>query len=308
MRQGLGIAGAVLVLGLGICLGGSLPARANSGPGAASGGSSLGDLPPASGIRASAKIVATKRPLQCVPYARKISGIRIYGDAWTWWNAAKGRFARGHRPQPGAVLVLKKSRRLKRGHLAVVRHVVDSRTIIVDQANWLNRGRIHLNSAVRDVSANNDWSAVRVWYTPGARYGSRTYSANGFIYSKTPPPKTPNLKSHAIRQASLDQVPLPRRRPANPGLAQAAPDQAALTLAAVAEAATLAVPLPRPKPVLTDTAGAKGPAAAQPPRRRAAERGWHSLRPEPGRGCPAARAREGRAGSPADCAWSWAIC
>ena len=29
--------------------------------------------------------------LQCVPYARQVSGIQIYGDAWTWWDQAEGR-------------------------------------------------------------------------------------------------------------------------------------------------------------------------------------------------------------------------
>ena len=33
--------------------------------------------------------------LQCVPYARQVSGIRIFGDAHTWWGQAEGRYARG---------------------------------------------------------------------------------------------------------------------------------------------------------------------------------------------------------------------
>src|SRR3546814_3366239 len=70
----------------------------------------------------------------------------------------------------GAVLVLGKTGRLRRGHLAVVAEVRSSREIIVHQANWLNGGRIHRYTPVRDVSKNNDWSAVRVWYTPGRVY------------------------------------------------------------------------------------------------------------------------------------------
>jgi len=42
--------------------------------------------------------------LQCVPYAREVSGIQIYGDAWTWWSQAEGRYARGHAPRAGAVV------------------------------------------------------------------------------------------------------------------------------------------------------------------------------------------------------------
>ena len=136
--------------------------------------------------RARPVVLKAKRPLQCVPYARGLSGIALRGDAWTWWKKADGRYEKGKSPRPGAVLVLSKTRRLTFGHLAVVAQVVDSRTIVVHQANWLNGGRIHRYTPVRDVSENNDWSAVRVWYTPGRTMGSRTYPAYGFIY---PDPK-----------------------------------------------------------------------------------------------------------------------
>ena len=142
--------------------------------------------PPESSSSLQARIIEPAAPLQCVPYTRKVSGIAIRGDAWTWWRSAKGRYRRGHHPTVGAVLVLKKTARLRLGHLAVVKQIIDSREVLVDQANWLNRGRIHLNTSVRDVSANNDWSAVRVWYTPGQIYGKRTYRAHGFIYPERP--------------------------------------------------------------------------------------------------------------------------
>jgi len=129
---------------------------------------SLPDLP-----RARPAVVRGARPLQCVPYARELSGIRLRGDAWTWWAKADGHYAKGNTPQPGAVMVLSKTRRLRLGHLAVVVEVRNSREIIVHQANWLNNGRIHRYTPVRDVSPNNDWSVVRVWYTPGRVYGSR---------------------------------------------------------------------------------------------------------------------------------------
>lgn len=154
-------------------------------------------------LRETAKIVPTRRPLQCVPFARKVSGIQIRGDAWTWWNSAKGRYERGQTPEVGSVLVMRKTKRLRRGHLAVVKEVVNERIIIVDQANWLNRGQIHLNTAVLDVSPKNDWSAVRVWYTPGTRFGARTYTAHGFIYPKEP----------MLWAVNLNSMPVPRRRP-----------------------------------------------------------------------------------------------
>lgn len=132
--------------------------------------------------RARPAVVRVSRPLQCVPYARELSGIALRGDAWTWWSRADGRYAKGRLPQPGAVLVFSKTRRLKLGHLAVVAEVRSSREIIVHQANWLNGGHIHRYTPVRDVSPNNDWSEVRVWYTPGRVYGLRTYGVYGFIY------------------------------------------------------------------------------------------------------------------------------
>ena len=133
-----------------------------------------------------ARIVTPRNRLQCVPYARQISKVSIRGDAWTWWPSAKGRYGRGNKPEVGSVLVLKRTRRLRYGHIAVVTGILSSREIIVNHANWLNRGRLHLGTPVRDVSANNDWSAVRVWYTPGKKYGARSYAAKGFIHPESP--------------------------------------------------------------------------------------------------------------------------
>jgi len=145
--------------------------------------------------RARPAVIRVSRPLQCVPYARELSGIALRGDAWTWWKKADGIYAKGRTPRPGAVLVLSKTRRLTLGHLAVVAEVVDSRNIVVHQANWLNGGRIHRYTPVRDVSKNNDWSEVRVWYTPGRVYGSRNYAAYGFIYPR--PEGAPELRQAA---------------------------------------------------------------------------------------------------------------
>ena len=133
-----------------------------------------------------ARIVTPRNRLQCVPYARQISKVSIRGDAWTWWPSAKGRYGRGSKPKVGSVLVLKRARRLRDGHIAVVTRILSSREIIIDHANWLNRGRLHLGTPVRDVSANNDWSVVRVCYTPGKKYGARSYPAHGFIYPEPP--------------------------------------------------------------------------------------------------------------------------
>ncbi|MBI1213245.1 MAG: CHAP domain-containing protein [Alphaproteobacteria bacterium] len=127
------------------------------------------------------RIVSTGRPQQCVPYARAHSGVGIWGDAWTWWDKAAGRFGRSHRPRPGSVMVLVGYGGSESGHVAVVRRVLNGREIVVDHANWLNHGEVSLDSPVLDVSDDNDWSEVRVWYTPRHHFGGRIYHVEGFI-------------------------------------------------------------------------------------------------------------------------------
>jgi len=78
-------------------------------------------------------------------------------------------------------MVFSKTGRNRYGHLAVVTEIVNDREIIARHANWLNKGQIHLDTPIRDVSRNNDWSAVRVWYTPGNVLGRRNYPVSGFI-------------------------------------------------------------------------------------------------------------------------------
>ncbi len=127
------------------------------------------------------RVVREAEPLQCVPYARSRSGVRIWGDAYTWWSKAAGRFERSRAPEPGSVMVMRGHDNSARGHLAVVRRVLNDREIVVDHANWLNSGEIGLDNPVMDVSEDNDWSRVRVWYAPGRHYGGRVYVVQGFI-------------------------------------------------------------------------------------------------------------------------------
>jgi len=130
------------------------------------------------------RIVQASPGLQCVPYAREQSGIPIRGDAWSWWGKAKGKYDRSSRPAIGAVLVVGRTSKNRYGHLAVVTRIVSDREIIVNHANWLNKGRIHLDTPVRDVSPRNDWSQVKFWYTPGNVLGKSTYPVSGFIHPK----------------------------------------------------------------------------------------------------------------------------
>jgi hypothetical protein len=119
--------------------------------------------------------------VECVPFARAESGVELFGDAHTWWDQADGLYERESEPEEGAVMVLRGYKRSDRGHVAVVRRVVSDREIVIDHANWLNDGKVYLDQPVLDVSEDNDWSAVRVWYAPGGQYGARVYAVQGFI-------------------------------------------------------------------------------------------------------------------------------
>jgi hypothetical protein len=132
---------------------------------------------------ASPRVLRNGPPLQCVPYARSRSGVSIWGDAHTWWEKAAGRFERSSTPEVGSVMVMRGYANNERGHVAIVRRVLNEREIVVDHANWLNSGEIGLDQPVMDVSDDNDWSEARVWYAPGGHYGGRVYEVQGFILS-----------------------------------------------------------------------------------------------------------------------------
>jgi surface antigen len=123
---------------------------------------------------------------ECVPFARAASGIQIYGNAWTWWGQAEGRYARGHSPRIGAVIVFARSNRLHLGHVAVISRIVTSRVAMVTHANWSRqdgvRGHTEQDVTLTDVSPHNDWSMVKVWYRDRDGLGTTVYPVYGFIY------------------------------------------------------------------------------------------------------------------------------
>jgi hypothetical protein len=124
--------------------------------------------------------------ISCVPYARLRSGLQIFGDAKYWWGKAADLYQRMTRPAADAVMVFAGSKRIRRGHVAVVTAIVSPREIKVDHANWQNHGEIDLNMPVLDVSKNNDWSRVRVWDPKTGGYGARVYAISGFIARPAP--------------------------------------------------------------------------------------------------------------------------
>lgn len=158
---------------------------------------------------------------QCVPIARTMSGIQIYGDAHTWWDQAEGRYRKGNEPKKGAVLNFMPHGSMKLGHVAAVTKILDDRTILVTHANWSpyagRRGYVEKNVRVIDVSDENDWSRVRVWFSPIANLGGNEWPTHGFIYPNGRPPmalpetamelpKQPQQQRMAVRETPNDDV------------------------------------------------------------------------------------------------------
>jgi surface antigen len=125
--------------------------------------------------------------ISCVPFARAATGIALKGNAANWWDAAAGVYDRGSRPEIGSVLNFRATGYMRLGHVAVVTNVVGDREIEIDHANWsgpgASKGGVSRGIRVEDVSANNDWSAVRVALGHSGDYGS-VYPTYGFIYDR----------------------------------------------------------------------------------------------------------------------------
>lgn len=182
---------------------------------------------------------------ECVPIARALSGIQIRGDAYSWWGQADGRYDRGNRPKRGAVLAFKPHGAMKLGHVAAVSKIVDSRTMLVTHSNWSRidgrRGQIERDVRVVDVSEDNDWSQVRVWYAALGDIGTTAWPTYGFIY--------PDGRA-------------PMRLPDGAVIANGGQAPAALPKIAVVKAATVRAPatiLPKDRFVVEQSAEAPRP-------------------------------------------------
>jgi CHAP domain len=143
--------------------------------------------------------------LECVPFARDTSGIRIYGDAHTWWRQAAGKYARGSVPKPGAVLAIRPHNNSTSGHVATVSRIVDARTILISHANWSSPGQIERNVTAMDVSPMNDWSEVRVWYAPIQNLGAAHWPVAGFIYNAKPESKLDKVQPEKAQNVRMDK-------------------------------------------------------------------------------------------------------
>lgn len=146
-----------------------------------------------------ARVTNRRANLQCVPFARRESGVEIFGNANTWWRQAAGRYETAEAPSESAVMVLRGYATDRRGHVAVVKEIVSPRLIIVDHANWLNGGEITRDVPIMDVSEAGDWSEVRVWHVPGRHWGARTYRVQGFILNML----TEAAREQAVQEAAV---------------------------------------------------------------------------------------------------------
>jgi hypothetical protein len=123
--------------------------------------------------------------VECAPFARALTGLRLSGAAADWWPQSEGRYTRSQQPEVGSVLVFRRSGRLPSGHVAVVSRVLSRRQIMVTQANWVHH-RVTLDQPVVDVSGNGDWTEVRVWWPQSGQLGLTGYPAFGFIRPEHP--------------------------------------------------------------------------------------------------------------------------
>lgn len=148
----------------------------------------LASPPARDGGRAAASARSDRGGISCVPFARSVTGMQISGNGRDWWHNAAGRYARGHRPEPGSVLAFPASGNMRAGHVAVVSRVIHNRMIEIDHANWagpgIRRGTVMRGVRVIDVSDDNSWTRVRVQVGWDSQNFGREYPTYGFIHNR----------------------------------------------------------------------------------------------------------------------------
>jgi hypothetical protein len=75
------------------------------------------------------------------------------------------------------------------------------------------RGHIEEDVRAVDMSEDNDWSRVRVWYTPNEALGSTEWPVHGFIYPKQKRGETEARKAVAMLLKDRTMPGLPKVAP-----------------------------------------------------------------------------------------------
>ena len=88
------------------------------------------------------------------------------------------------------MLAFEATHRMRVGHVATVSKVISDHEVLLTHANWSRRGQVERNVRAVDVSADGDWSLVKVWYGPQGGLGTTAYPTKGFIYSGHVPDDT----------------------------------------------------------------------------------------------------------------------
>ena len=179
--------------------------------GGAARGLDLDDGNDAVGFSARIQPAVPETRMQCVPFARQVSGVNISGNAATWWRSAEGKYLRGSTPREMAVMVLKSSGSMRLGHVSVVTKVVNAREVLVSHANWgwnaASRARIRHGQRVHDVSEKNDWTSLRFYNEEFGSFG-RPYPAHGFIYGPSSQQRQ-GLTEVALAEPAMQPPPVP---------------------------------------------------------------------------------------------------
>ena len=100
------------------------------------------------------------------------------------------------------MIVFARTARLPLGHVAVVSRVVENRVVMLTHANWSRfngeRGHAEQDVTLFDVSPDNDWSEVKVWFRDSDGLGGTVYPVYGFIYGQ--PAQPGNHAAHPSRE------------------------------------------------------------------------------------------------------------
>ena len=109
-----------------------------------------------------------------VEFARARSGLALFGDG-TWWARAKNIYARLRTPAEETVMVFTATKRLAKGHVAVVTHISRAARNQGGSGELAESRRDRPNTPVLDVSKKNDWSQVRVRNITLKSFGGHVY-------------------------------------------------------------------------------------------------------------------------------------